>query len=189
MEEKELLELASRKNESAFLEIFNRYKGALKVHIGKVVPSWDVEDICMQTFLKAFLHIDSYDPVRAEFKTWLFTIGWNSALDHVGRRQRERDCMPTTSIDTDGASTAGITTGDRSPEETISNQEDYEKLMRLIDGLSPLYRDIARDRFIEECEYNEIALRHDLPVNTVKTRIKRAKEILQRMMTEDEEEM
>ena len=61
--------------------------------------------------------------------------------------------------------------------------------MRLIDGLSPLYRDIARDRFIEECEYNEIALRHDLPVNTVKTRIKRAKEILQRMMTEDEEEM
>lgn len=189
MEEKELLELASRKNESAFLEIFNRYKGALKVHIGKVVPSWDVEDICMQTFLKAFLHIDSYDPVRAEFKTWLFTIGWNTALDHVGRRQREMDCMPTTSIDTDGASTAGITTGDRSPEEAISNQEDYEKLMRLIDGLSPLYRDIARDRFIEECEYNEIALRHDLPVNTVKTRIKRAKEILQRMMTEDEEEM
>ena len=88
MEEKELLELASRKNESAFLDIFNRYKGALKVHIGKVVPSWDVEDICMQTFLKAFLHIDSYDPDRAEFKTWLFTIGWNTALDHVGRRQR-----------------------------------------------------------------------------------------------------
>lgn len=183
----ELIRQALHGKEAAFLELFNRYKGSLKAHVSKLVQSWDVEDICMQTFLKAFLHLQSYDPEKGEFRTWLFTIGWNTALDHVGRKKREMDCMPTTSIDTDGTGAAGISTGERSPEETISNQEDYDKLIRYIDGLSPLYREIARDRFIDECDYSEIAEKHDIPLNTVKTRISRAKEQLQKMMNDEED--
>lgn len=189
LDENSLISLAKNSNEAAFMEIFDRYKSALKIHLGKIVAASDVEDICLQTFLKAFLHINSFDCTKAEFRTWLFKIGWNTALDHVGKKQRENDYMPTTSIDCEQGKAAGISTDERSPEENISNQEDYDKLIRYIEGLSPLYRDIAKDRFIEECDYNEIAEKYQLPINTIKTRIKRSKEILQKMMLDNEDEI
>ena len=188
MTEADLINLACKKNEAAFMEMYNRYKDGLRIHVGKIIPPWDVEDICMQTFLKAFLHIESYDSSKSEFRTWLYTIGWNTALDHIGKKKREQDNMPTMSIDNDDeAGATRITAPDKSAEEAISYQEDYDKLIRYIEGLADLYRDIARDRFVGECEYNEIAEKYNLPINTVKTRIKRAKELLQKMMETSDE--
>lgn len=181
--ESELVSLARKKNQSAFMELYDRNKDGLKIHLGKLISPWEVDDICMQTFLKAFLHIDSYDQGKSEFKTWLYTIGWNTALDHLGKKKREQENMPTTSIDSGDASDAArITDPDKTVEESLSRQEDYEKLLHYINELGELYRDIAVDRFINEHEYNEIAQNHNLPINTVKTRIKRAKEMLQKMM-------
>ncbi len=188
MTEADLISLACKKNEAAFMEMYNRYKDGLRIHVGKIIAPWDVEDICMQTFLKAFLHIESYDSSRSEFRTWLYTIGWNTALDHIGKKKREQDNMPTMSIDNDDeAGATRISAPDKSAEEAISYQEDYDKLIRYIEGLADLYRDIARDRFVGECEYSEIAEKYNLPINTVKTRIKRAKELLQKMMETSDE--
>ena len=181
--DEELINLAKKKNERAFLEIYNRYKDGLKVHVGKIVAPWDVDDVCTGTFLKAFLHIDSYDPSKSEFRTWLYTIGWNTALDHIGKKKREQENMPTSSIDSDAdASASRISAPEKTPDEQISNHEDYEKLMIYIEELDDLYRDIAKARFIDECEYAEIAEKFSLPINTVKTRIKRARETLIKMM-------
>ena len=169
--------------------LHDRYKEGLRIHVGKIVASWDVEDVCTQTFLKAFLHIDSYDPAKAEFRTWLYTIGWNTALDHLSGRQREKENMPTSSIDgnSNGFSAARIPDSAKGPEDQISYQEDYRKALAYIEELDDRYRDIAKDRFINECEYSEIAERYNLPINTVKTRIKRAREILVRMMETSDE--
>lgn len=189
--EEELIALAKKKNEHAFLEMYNRYKDGLKVHIGKIVSPWDVDDVSTQTFLKAFLHIESYDPTKSEFRTWLYTIGWNTALDHIGKRKREQENMPTSSIDVDDSSTniGHISTSDKTPDEEISYHEDYEKILRYIEELDDLYRDIAKARFIEENEYSEIADKFNLPINTVKTRIKRAREALVKMMETSDELM
>ena len=185
----DLISLARKRNERAFLMLHDRYKEGLRIHVGKIVASWDVEDVCTQTFLKAFLHIDSYDPAKAEFRTWLYTIGWNTALDHLSGRQREKENMPTSSIDgnSNGFSAARIPDSAKGPEDQISYQEDYRKALAYIEELDDRYRDIAKDRFINECEYSEIAERYNLPINTVKTRIKRAREILVRMMETSDE--
>lgn len=181
--EPELVSMARKKNQSAFMELYDRNKDGLKIHLGKLISPWEVDDICMQTFLKAFLHIDSYDSAKSEFKTWLYTIGWNTALDHLGKKKREQENMPTTSIDSgDAGEVTGISDPDKTVEESLSRQEDYQKLLHYINELGDLYKDIAVDRFINEHEYNEIAVNHNLPINTVKTRIKRAKEMLQKMM-------
>jgi len=188
--EADLINLAKKKNERAFMEMYNRYKDGLRIHIAKIIPQWDVEDICMQTFLKAFMHIESYDASKSEFRTWLYTIGWNTALDHVGKKKREQNNMPTTSIDEgmdNGASR--LQASENSPEDDISQREDYDKLIEYIELLGDLYREIAKDRFLNDCEYEEIAEKHELPLNTVKTRIKRAKEQLQKMMETSDEIM
>lgn len=61
--------------------------------------------------------------------------------------------------------------------------------MSYIEELDDLYRDIAKERFINECEYSEIAEKFQLPINTVKTRIKRSREMLIRMMETSDEIM
>lgn len=190
LNEAELINLAKKKNEHAFLEMHNRYKDGLRAHICKIVAPWDVDDVCTQTFLKAFLHIESYDPGKSEFRTWLYTIGWNTALDHIGKKKREQENMPTSSIDGDNDGSANrISAPDKTPDEEISYHEDYEKLMSYIEELDDLYRDIAKERFINECEYSEIAEKFNLPINTVKTRIKRSREMLIRMMETSDEIM
>ena len=53
----------------------------------------------------------------------------------------------------------------------------------MINSLEPKYREPAILRFIKEYEYNEIAQELNLGLNTVKTRLKRAKEILMKMLS------
>ena len=65
----------------------------------------------------------------------------------------------------------------------ISNQE-YSKLLKLIEALDDKYRDIAKMRFIQELAYEEIAQKLDIPLNTVRTRLKRAKETLAKKLDE-----
>lgn len=186
----QLICLAIERDEAAAAAIFDRYKDGVKVFVSKMVPSSDVEDVVMQSFLKALMKIETYDETLSSFKTWLYTIAWNTALDFCGKRKRDNDNMPITSIDTPLGEGVAVSISDpqRPVDEQISNAENYDSLLLHIEGLSPLYRDIARDRFVCEHEYEEIALRYGLSLNTVKTRIRRAKEILQREMEEDGED-
>ncbi|MEG2849312.1 MAG: sigma-70 family RNA polymerase sigma factor, partial [Bacteroidales bacterium] len=69
-----------------------------------------------------------------------------------------------------------------SPEEKLISAQEYKKLIKHIDNLNDKYRTIARMRFIKEYAYDEIALELHLQINTVKTRVKRAKEQLMKLI-------
>lgn len=166
--------------------LFERYKDGVKAYVSKIVPESDIEDVVMQSFVKALMKIDTYDPSLGAFTTWLYKIAWNTSLDHCGKIKRDNDNMPVTSIDTPTGEGSVVYISDpgRPVDEEIVHAESYDSLLLHIEGLSPLYRDIARDRFVGEKEYEEIALSYGLSLNTVKTRIRRAKEILQKEMEE-----
>ncbi|MBQ3881552.1 MAG: RNA polymerase sigma factor, partial [Bacteroidales bacterium] len=72
------------------------------------------------------------------------------------------------------------------PEEEIIESQDHENFLSCIEGLPDLYRDVAKMCFIDNLGYKEIAEKAGMPINTVKTRISRAKGIIIRMMTEME---
>lgn len=59
----------------------------------------------------------------------------------------------------------------------ISRQK-FERLLGEIENLGDLYRDVARLRFIEDYAYEEISAQLGLPMNTVRTRIRRARLML-----------
>ena len=47
----------------------------------------DAEDICQETFLQVFLHLDRFDQARS-FKTWLLTIVYRRSLDMIKKKRR-----------------------------------------------------------------------------------------------------
>ena len=68
------------------------------------------------------------------------------------------------------------------PEEDIIKQQEYDKWLENIEKLKDDYRTVARMNLIDNFGYKEIAEALDIPINTVKTRIRRAKAMLLKMM-------
>ena len=73
------------------------------------------------------------------------------------------------------------------PEDEIINQQEYDKWIANIDKLKDDYRIVAKMNLIDNFGYKEIADELEIPINTVKTRIRRAKAQLMKMMEVSDE--
>lgn len=177
---------------TAFTKLWDTYVDALRLHICATIKNLDnfyVEDICSRSFEKAFRQIGSYDPARSSFFTWLKVIARNTALDTLDQENRSQ--KTTVHIDDSGVEMYlfnNITDdGVVSPLDTII-QDEYETCtLRYIESLPPLYREVARRRMIEGMQYKEIAEEMGLELNTVRTRIRRAKAMVEKLKAEEKD--
>ena len=178
----DLIRLALEQNQAAYIVLYTRYNAGVRAHISKYVSQTeDAEDISLESFQKAFSQIATYNP-EYRFSTWLFRIARNTALDHLGKKDREKNNMPTTSINEKSSEVDDIPATMHNPEEDIIKQQEYAKWIANIDKLKDDYRGIAKMHLIDNLGYKEISEELGLPINTVKTRIRRAKEKLLKMM-------
>lgn len=185
--DKELVDLALEQNQAAFIVLYTRYNAGVKNHISKYITlAEDKEDVALESFQKAFSQIASYNP-EYRFSTWLYRIARNTAFDHISRKDREKSNLPTTSISETISEVNDIPAAMHNPEEDIINQQEYKKWLANIEKLKEDYRVVAKMNLIDHFGYKEIAEGLDLPINTVKTRIRRAKALLLKMMDVSDE--
>ena len=187
MPDSDLVRLALEQNQAAFIVLYTRYNAGVKSHISRyVVQKEDIEDICLESFQKAFSQIGTYNP---EFKlsTWLYRIARNTAFDHLSRHDREKNYIPTTSINEDISELKEIPATMHNPEEDIITQQEYDKWLNNIEKLKGDYHIVARMNLIDNFGYKEISDALDMPINTVKTKIRRAKAMLLKMMDYSDE--
>ena len=187
LSDKELVDLALQQNQAAFIVLYTRYNAGVKNHISKyIAQAEDKEDVALESFQKAFSQISSYNP-EFKFSTWLYRIARNTALDHISKRDREKNNLPTTSISDTLAEINDMAAAMHNPEDDIIKQQEYDKWMANIEKLKDDYRVVARMNLRDHFGYKEIAEQLDLPINTVKTRIRRAKAQLLKMMEMSDE--
>ena len=180
--DKELVDLALEQNQAAFIVLYTRYIAGVKSHISRYISlTEDKEDVALESFQKAFSQIASYNP-EYKFSTWLYRIARNTALDQISRKDREKSNIPTTSISETISELNDIPAAMHNPEEDIINQQEYDKWLANIEKLKDDYRTVAKMNLIDHFGYKEIAEELDLPINTVKTKIRRAKATLLKMM-------
>ena len=183
----ELIGLALEQNQAAFIVLYTRYNAGVKAHISRYVSQKeDIEDISLESFQKAFSQIATYNP-DYKFSTWLYRIARNTAFDHLNRHDREKNYMPTTSINEDTAELKELPATMHNPEEDIITQQEYDKWLTNIEKLKDDYRIVAKMNLIDNFGYKEIADALDMPINTVKTKIRRAKAQLLKMMDYSDE--
>ena len=175
------------KSQAAYFALYTRYHAGLSSHISQFVQDREeVEDICMETFEKAFKQLATYR-TDMRFSTWILTIARNSALDHVNREKTRSKRIETSSLDQDDSNASKVVDPSVSPEDEYIMSQCQEKFETSIEGLPELYREIARLCFLDNLGYKEISEKTGVPVNTVKTRVRRAKMILTDAMQEDED--
>ena len=184
--EKELVQLALGGDQIAYRAIYQIHEKAVRSRVSAYFQ-WkaDVDDVVSETFQKAFLNLGSFDTSR-ELLPWLFTIATRTALDHLDRIKREdkkKEGFLHGSSEVDEGSDP-LT--DKTPEEEIISDENHERLMAFMEELPALYKEVMIKYMIEELEYEEISKELGLPLNTVRTRIRRGKEKLSEMMLRGE---
>ena len=124
------------------------------------------EDIAQDAFLKAYTHLDDFD-VTKKFKTWLYKIAINTAYSFLRKPQPE-----------DLENYIGILESDDSPEEYVDRQLQKERLEAALNCLEPRYKLVLDLYYKKDMSYEEIGTVLNVGLNTVKTRIYRAKQQL-----------
>lgn len=188
----ELIILAQKGNGLAFTALWDRHIEQLRSYIKarfKNIDSYAADDICSRSFEKAFRQIRNYDQYKSRFLTWLCTIAKNTALDTLEQEQRVHPKNQIVYLD-DENKNSGIEGIPDQAEDALNSMikvENEEERDKYIDRLPDLYRDIARKRLIEGMKYNEIAEALQMEMNTVKTRIRRAKQMIDDLRRQDKE--
>jgi len=126
----------------------------------------DAQDVVQEAFLKCWRTRDRVPQVR-DLRAWIFRIGLNAARDlrrNVWRRRWRPLADPTLLNDRPGGC----------PDEQLLHAEALERLRRALLQLRPEERSIFLLRQNGNLTYEQIAARRDLPVGTVKTRMRSA---------------
>ncbi len=186
----ELVRQAIDGNGTAFTALWDLHIDSLRSFVKNWLKNLDdlyVGDICSRSFEKAFRQIGSYDPTKSQFITWLRTIARNTALDLLEQEDRAHSQM--VSIDDftrQSQMMESLPDQMASPLESIIRDEDQMETEGYVEKLPLLYRDVARKRLIEGLQYKEIAQETGLELNTVRTRIRRARAIIDKMRKEED---
>ena len=176
---------------TAFTELWDTHIGSLRAYLKgamKYLDDFYIDDICSRSFEKAFRQISSFDPSKSQFSTWLRTIAHNTALDTIDAETRARSRLVSLDKENDHSGAIIDVIGDETatPLEQIVEEEDAEKLEGYIAGLPDLYRTIARMRLMDGLQYKEIAEELGMELNTIRTRIRRAKSMIEAMKSGEE---
>jgi RNA polymerase sigma factor (sigma-70 family) len=128
----------------------------------------DSDDLTVKIFTKVLDKIGQYNPLQ-NFKPWLYKIAQNTIIDFY-RLQN----LSTSSFDEDLHNNQL----EKSPEELMICQEEYQALLQNIKALDAKYQEIIQLRFFEEKSIQEISNNLNISPSNTKVRIMRAKQIL-----------
>src|SRR3989344_6691140 len=159
-------------DEKALEELFGRYFKRIYAFLYRYAGNaQDAEDIAQETFLKAWRNLKKFD-VNKSFKTWLFTIAKNSAIDFLKKKRA------LVFSDFENAGENALVKILRDPAPTPAKlSERNEEIRGLAFSFARLprkYGKIIFLRYDEDLSFSEIARFLGEKLNTVKSRHRRA---------------
>ncbi len=162
--------------------IVEAYQDRLHAFVWRLVRNnHDAEEICQDTFLRAFSALDSFDPAY-RFSTWLFTIGYRLCLNSLRRRKDYSGEM-----DFSGMSGSGRSDPAPNVSDAVANSEEACRLKEVIwdsvDRLTPQQRATVLLFYRESLSCQEIGQILGMPAATVKSHLHRARSRLKELLS------
>jgi RNA polymerase sigma-70 factor (ECF subfamily) len=134
-----------------------------------------VDDIAQQVWAQVWERLPSLkEPER--LRSWLYAVARNAAIDY-GQAQKRR-----ASLALDGVAEAASDERSHNPARTTAGDELHRMMLRAVEALPALYREPFVMRHLEDWSYQEIGETLGLPLETVETRLVRARRLLREML-------
>jgi RNA polymerase sigma-70 factor, ECF subfamily len=176
----ELVRRAQRGERGAFDLLVLRYQHKVVKLVARLLRDpTEAEDVAQDAFVKAYRALASFRGDSA-FYTWLYRIAVNTARNAMASRQRRPLDYEADLSETEQSAVASRMSHSDTPEATALSDEIHETVNRAVAELPEDLRTAIILREIEGLSYEEIAAAMDCPVGTVRSRIFRAREAIDR---------
>ena len=136
------------------------------------------KDLVQNTFIKCYKNLDSFR-FDAQIKTWLYRITINECKDYLKSWHYKMVQVKSFIQET----TKSIIP---SPEKTVMEKYHNEEIKKTISTLPKVYREVVYLYYYDALTSEEIATVLNISANTVKTRLRRAKQRLELILKEAE---
>ncbi|UOQ91713.1 sigma-70 family RNA polymerase sigma factor [Halobacillus shinanisalinarum] len=136
------------------------------------------EDLTQEAFIKAYQKYSTFKQ-QSSVKTWLYKITINLCKDHLKSSYIKRVIKKSTEV------FRSIPSPHATPEEYLVNKSEDEELLEQILKLDNKYREMIILYYFEEFDVKDIAHVLKVSPNTVKTRLRRARQLLQEQLTSE----
>ena len=157
--------VAVERDREAFARLFTHFAPRLKNYLTKPGTTANTaEELAQETLLIVWRKAHLFDPSRAGAATWVFAIARNLKID-----QQRRYHPPALELDPSQVPDAPL-----DGEAAVLAQERAEQVTRALTSLSPEQATIIRLSFFEESPHADIAKALEIPLGTVKSRVRLA---------------
>jgi RNA polymerase sigma-70 factor (ECF subfamily) len=160
----ELLFCVAQGDRDAFASLFRVLAPKVKAYLMKLgSDAATAEDLMQDVMVTVWRKAEQFDPARASAQTWIFVIARNRRIDSLRRE--------------DSAVTYGHTPPDSPDEakladEIVAGWQDDAMMRKAIEGLPDEQQEVIRRSFFEDEPHSVIAEALDLPLGTVKSRLR-----------------
>ncbi|NRA94546.1 MAG: RNA polymerase sigma factor [Psychroserpens sp.] len=159
--EQQIINLLHRRNKKAINLLYENYSDSLYGVILKVTQHEEIaQDALQETFVKIWKNADKYDPKKAKLFTWLYRIAKNTAIDKLrsfnNRFEKE--------IQIDKSNVYIL--------PTASLNQDVIDLRKHVETLDEKYQVVLNALFFEGMTQQEASEDLDIPLGTIKSRLK-----------------
>ncbi len=162
--EQELTAALKAKDDQAFSYLYDHYSGSLYSIILQIVKSPETaNDILQEVFISIWRKIESYDPTKGRLFTWMLNISRNASIDML-RSKNYQNSQKNQEI-TDNV--YGLNQVNQTNIDSIG-------LSKFLGKLRPEQRVLIELAYFKGFTHDEIAQLEDIPLGTVKTRIRTA---------------
>ena len=176
---KEILKRASENDRDAFKEVYNVSAGYVySIALRMIGNTEDAQEVTQDVFLKVHHNLKRFE-FRSAFSTWLYRITVNTTLSRMKKYQREKPKPDEFQYLIEKTQVPSLL------EKRIEKEDQDEKVCHLMSFLNLDQRACLLLRAVEGMDYKGIAEVLEVNINTVRTRLKRAREILVRNLRKE----
>jgi RNA polymerase sigma-70 factor (ECF subfamily) len=175
----QLVERVQRGDKRAFDILVLKYQHRIAGLISRYVhDSGEAQDVVQESFIKAYRALPRFRG-DSEFYTWLYRIAINTAKNYLVSKSRR---PPSIDIDVDAEFQAdfAVLKDVADPESRLATEQLQQVIFHAIESLPEELKTAVTLREIEGMSYEEIAEVMECPVGTVRSRIFRAREAIEK---------
>ena len=161
-----LINVGQNQDKAAFADIFQHFAPRVKSYMLKLGSVDEVaEELAQQTLLKVWRKAQLFDPEKAAASTWIFRIARNLRIDTLRKQKHFFD---------DDYDLEGIVDEQEDAEDKVSREQKSHNITLALSALPQEQTRIIRLSFYDGLSHSEIANQLEIPLGTVKSRIRLA---------------
>ncbi|WED22444.1 sigma-70 family RNA polymerase sigma factor [Vibrio sp. JC009] len=178
----ECMERVKSEDKRAYAVIFRYFTPRLKQFLMKKINNEQVAlELVQDTMAAVWQKSHMFDPEKSALSTWIYTLARNLCFDML-RKQKGKEL----SIESDD-----IWPGEYSPPDLVEHYSPEqmilkEQVMRYLHMLPDNQRDVVKAVYVDDISQQEAAERLDIPIGTVKSRLRLAVEKLKQTMNSEQ---